>query len=68
MTLLEELVRGKSMDKPTEATRVFAETFRNMMHNAGCLDSHGNIYKDKLVRAFENETVDINMLRSALGS
>ena len=68
MHLLEALVRGKSMDKPTEATKVFAKTFQNMLHNAGCLDAKGNIYRDKLQEAFENGSVDVKMLCSALGS
>ena len=48
MKLLEELVRGKSMDQPTEATKVFANTFKKMMLNAKCLDAQGNIIRDEL--------------------
>lgn len=68
MTLLEQLVRGKSMDAPTEATMHFADNFRRMMDQAGCLDAQGNIVRDKLQQAFEEETVDIQSLCSALGN
>ena len=68
MDLLEQLVRGKSMDTPTEATMHFAETFKKMMKNAGCLDDKNNIIRDKLQQAFEDEAVDIQLLCSALGN
>jgi len=68
MKLLEELVRGKSMDEPTEATKVFANTFKKMMKNANCLDEKDAIIRDNLQQAFREDTVDIQMLCSALGS
>ena len=68
MTLLEKLVRGKSMDTPTEATMHFADQFKKMMQQSNCLDDHNNIIRDKLQQAFEEEAVDIQLLCSALGN
>ena len=52
MKLLEELVRGKSMDQPTEATKVFANTFKKMMASANCLDEDEAIIRENLQIAF----------------
>ena len=42
LDLLEKLVRGKSMDHPTEATLHFADQFKKMMAQAGCWNSETN--------------------------
>ena len=36
------------MDAPTEATKVFAHTFKKMLINAKCLDEDGAIIRDNL--------------------
>ena len=56
------------METPTEATMHFADQFRKMMQQAGCLDEKNNIIRDKLQQAFEEEAVDIQLLCSALGN
>jgi hypothetical protein len=38
-----------------------------MMKNAGCLGENNEIIDEKLVKAFENEDIDINLLCSTLG-
>ena len=38
-----------------------------MMHTAGCLGENKEIKSDLLVKAFEREDIDIQLLCSALG-
>jgi hypothetical protein len=37
MTLLEELIRGNSLNKAGKTTKLFARMFQKLMENAGCL-------------------------------
>jgi len=67
MTILEMLVRGKTLDKPSRTTHMFAKMFKKMMANAGCLGNNKEIINEKLSRAFENDVIDIQLLCSALG-
>ena len=67
LDILEKLVRGKTLEKPSETTRMFAKMFKKMMQNAGCLGASGEIINDKLITAFEREDIDIQLLCSALG-
>lgn len=67
MQVLEELVRGNTLNKPSKTTVMFAKMFQKMMKNAGCLDENNNIINDRLSAAFEKEDIDIQLLCSALG-
>ena len=67
MSILEMLVRGKTLDKPSRTTHMFAKMFKKMMANAGCLGANKEIINEKLSRAFENDVIDIQLLCSALG-
>ena len=67
MRVLEELVRGKTLREPSKTTIMFAKMFQKMMQNAGCLNSENAIINEKLVEAFQNESIDIQLLCSALG-
>lgn len=68
LRLLEELVRGNTLNKASSTTKMFAKMFQKMMFNAGCLDP---VTKDlkipALSQAFEKEEIDIQLLCSALG-
>lgn len=67
MSILEELIRGNTLKKPSKTTRMFAKMFQKMMHNAGCLGESKEIINEKLSQAFEREDIDIQLLCSALG-
>jgi hypothetical protein len=67
MEILEMLVRGKTLDKPSRTTHMFAKMFKKMMENAGCLGPNKEILNDELQAAFDNDTIDIQLLCSALG-
>jgi len=72
MTVLEQLVRGNTLRKPSATTELFAQMFQKMMKNAGCLEARETINEDgdgkeithvikseQLVAAFEREDIDI---------
>lgn len=59
MTVLEALVRGNTLRKPSETTKMFAKMFQKMMKDAGCLGENKEIKSDLLVKAFEQEKIDI---------
>jgi len=48
MEILEMLVRGKTLDKPSRTTHMFAKMFKKMMENAGCLGPNKEILNDEL--------------------
>ena len=59
LSLLEELVRGVSLPKPIETTKLFAVMFQKQMQRQGCLDENKAIITDKLAIAFEEGRLDI---------
>lgn len=61
------LVRGKTLERPSKTTMMFARMFKKMMANAGCLGANKEIINEKLSKAFEREDIDIQLLCSALG-
>lgn len=67
MTLLEELVRGRSLPKPNPTTRLFAKMFQKQMIKNECLDENEEIITSKLAQAFDDNRIDIQVLCSALG-
>lgn len=67
LTLLEELVRGVSLPRPNQTTKLFARMFQKQMARQGCLDENEAIITDKLAQAFEEGRLDIQLLCSALG-
>ena len=67
MTLLEELVRGNSLPKPNQTTRLFARMFFKQLAKNDCLDENEELVTEKLSQAFEENRIDIQTLCSALG-
>ena len=67
LKVLEELIRGNTLRKPSKTTIMFAKMFQKMMMNANCLGPEKEIMNDKLYQAFEREEIDIQLLCSALG-
>ena len=67
LSLLEELVRGVSLPKPNQTTKLFARMFQKQMARAGCLDENEAIITDRLAQAFDEGRLDIQLLCSALG-
>ena len=72
MKVLEQLVRGTTLRKPSATTELFAQSFQKMMKNAGCLEARETLSDDGerkeithvlkselLVAAFEREDIDI---------
>lgn len=68
MSLLEEMIRGKTLEKPSNTTRLFAEYYREMLRLAKCLGSEEEILIDKYKEALEDDRIDIQLLCAALGS
>ena len=48
MSILEELIRGNTLKKPSKTTIMFAKMFQKMMSNAGCLGENKEIINEKL--------------------
>lgn len=67
LQLLEEIVRGNSLDKPTKSTKMFARMFQKEMMDHGCLGANKEIINDRLAQAFEEGKINIQLLCSALG-
>lgn len=67
MAVLEELIRGNTLRKPSKTTIMFAKMFQKMMFSAGCLGENKEIINERLSQAFETEEIDIQLLCSALG-
>ena len=68
MSLLEEMIRGKTLKNPSTTTRLFAEYYREMLRLAGCLGSEEELLIDRYREALENDKIDISLLCTALGS
>ena len=69
MKLLEEIIRGQTLDKPTDTTRLFAEMYQKQLKETGCLDEKDNrLLMDKYKEAFEKNLMDLQLLCQALGS
>lgn len=67
LILLEELVRGNSLKKPNKTTKMFARMFQRMMETNDCLGENKEIIDEKLSLAFHTDSIDIQVLCSALG-
>ena len=48
LKLLEELVRGNTLNHPNSTTKMFAKMFQKMMLNAGCLHENKDLDTDRL--------------------
>ena len=46
MKVLEQLVRGNTLRKPSATTELFAQMFQKMMKNAGCLEPRETINEE----------------------
>ena len=68
MKVLEEMVRGSTLDAPTDTTNMFAQIMQKMMRKEGCLDAQDSIIDEKLAEAFTEDRIDIQLLCSALGT
>lgn len=66
MQLLEQLVRGKCLDKPNEATRLFARDYSRKLREEGCLTQKDEIDVKKLRAAFDSNRIDPNKLTAVI--
>ena len=67
LRFLEELVRGNSLDKPNKSTKLFAKLFQKQLADNGCLGPEREIMCDRLAIAFEDDSINIELLASAIG-
>ena len=67
MKLLEELIRGNSLSKPSKTTKLFSRMFQKLMENAGVLGDNKEIINERLFKAFLNDVIDIKALGCSLG-
>ena len=59
MSLLEQIIRGKLVEKPTATTRLFAQMYQQRLRDAGCLGPEKELLMDKYKEAFECGKLDI---------
>lgn len=67
MNVLEQLVRGNSLKKANKATKMFANMFKQILANAGCLSHAGDLMSEQLMQAFIDQKIDVAVLASTLG-
>ena len=67
LKLLEELIRGNTLDKPIRSTMMFAEIFQKKFARNDCLGPENEIINEKLAQAFEDGRINIQLLCNALG-
>lgn len=48
MPVLDELIRGKTLNEPNKSTMLFAKMFQQMMKNAKCLGENNEMINSKL--------------------
>lgn len=66
ISVFEMLIRGNSSRGANEGTQFFAESLKRTMLQKGCLGENDSLIIEKLKRAFKYETIDVNILCSAL--
>ena len=62
LTLIEQLIRGRCLSKPIEATKLFAKQYQKKLENAGCLGEYKEIIIEKLKDAFYHDKMDYQEL------
>ena len=67
MKLLEELIRGKTLNKSNDTTKLFALMYQKQLEIAGCLGLNKELLMENYREALNNENLDINLLCSAVG-
>jgi len=66
LKLLEQLIRGRCLKKPIDATRLFATQYQKQLEAAGCLGESREIVIDKLKEAFKEEKINYRQLSEAI--
>ena len=67
LSLLEQLIRGKTFDKPNKTTMVFAEIYQAKLRLSGCLGPNKELIMDCYREALERGDMDIDLLCTAIG-
>ncbi|CDW77779.1 ubiquitin conjugating enzyme e2 [Stylonychia lemnae] len=67
LRLLEELVRGNTFGKPNKTTKMFGLMFQKLLKDADCLGHNNEIINENLIKAFQEDIIDLDILSSALG-
>lgn len=68
MPVLEQLVRGKCLEKKNKSTELFARNYQTYLREAGCLGDQNEILMDKFEAAHLNGTLDLKKLSFAIGN
>ena len=58
LKLLEEIVRGKALTKPSKTTKMFAYMYQQRLIETGCLNDQKDLILSKFVEACENGLLD----------
>lgn len=66
LKLLENLIRGRLLSKPIEATHMFARQYQKKLQEAQCLGESKEIIIDKLKEAYFLEKLDYRSLSEAI--
>ena len=67
MELLEEMIRGKSLNQSNETTKMFAQMYQKQLEHAGCIGPNREFLMDKYREALERNEVNIDLLCSEIG-
>jgi len=59
MKLLEEIIRGQTLNEPSPTTKLFAEMYQKQLRDTGCLGPNNELNMDKYREAFENNKLDL---------
>lgn len=68
MKLLEEIIRGRTLEHPNPTTKLFAEMYQKQLRQADCLGPQNELILDKYKEALERGSLDLQLLSQALGS
>lgn len=68
LKLLEQIIRGVTLSKPSKTTKLFALMYQSQLKEAGCLNDQKELIMDKYREALERGAIDLQLLCSALGT
>lgn len=68
LPVIEQLVRGKCLDKENKSTKMFAKNYQTKLREAGCLGLNNEIMMDKFETAHLEGKLDLRNLSFAIGN
>ena len=67
MSLLEELVRGRSLPKPNETTKIVPKQFQQILKKLDCLDENNDLITERFQQVINEDRFDIQILSNVFG-